>query len=594
MPPHRPAETSPTRATASGTACVVPNAAPAVLALLALLVGQAMVAGQRARQTVPPAPSSGVTFTDVSEEAGVAFVNVNGASPEKHLPETMGSGGVFLDFDGDGWLDIFLVDGGSIADPQAARRAQHRLFRNSGNGTFTDVTAASGLRHRDYGMGACAGDYDRDGRVDLYVTNVGPNVLYRNLGKNAFADVTASARVAGEGWSTSCAFADLDLDGDLDLFVTNYLDISGTQPFCGDERARRRSYCHPLAFDPLPNVVFRNDGNGTFTDVTGPTGIAKHRGNGLGVVISDLDGNNYPDVFVANDAVPNFLFVNDGSWKFTEAALLAGVAVAADGKARAGMGTDTGDYDGDGLLDLVVTNHEFEMTSLFRNLGERLFAYATRESGIAAPTRPYVGFGVVLLDYDNDGALDMAVANGHVMDNAPLFRQGATHAQPNLLLHNDGGRRFREAGTLPTSGARNKVSRGLMAGDYDNDGDLDLLVTNNGDRIDLLRNDGGNARNAIVLDLVADRSAPDGIGARVLVTTGGRTLVRDVKAGSSYLTQNDTRVHVGLNDAAAADRVEVHWPGGTRDTVVKIPANTLATIREGKGIVAQRAFDRRR
>jgi enediyne biosynthesis protein E4 len=541
-----------------------------------------------------------VSFTDVTTLANAAFTNVNGASPDKHLPETVGSGGAFVDLDGDGWIDIFLVDGGSMADPQEARRARHRVLRNRRNGTFEDVTAASGIRHTGYGMGVCAGDYDRDGRIDLYVTNVGGNVLYRNRGPSTgsgqatlFEDVTATARVAGPGgWSTSCAFADLDGDGDLDLFVTNYVDVSRPEPFCGDERTKRRVYCHPLALSPLPNTVFRNDGNGVFTDVSESTGIARYRSNGLGVVISDLDGNGFPDVFVANDSLPNFLFLNEGGWRFTEAALPVGVAVADDGKARAGMGTDTGDYDGDGLLDLIVTNHEFEMTSLYRNLGKRVFAYTTRESGIGGPTRPYVGFGVLLFDYDNDTRLDIAAVNGHVMDNTTLMRQGSTHAQPNLLLHNEDGRRFRLAGTLPTRGGTDKVSRGLAAADYDNDGDLDLLVTNNGDRVDLLRNDGGNARNALLVQLVARKSAPNGIGARVVATVGSQTLVREVKAGSSYLSQSDTRVHLGLDRAETVERLEVRWPSGAVDVARGVAANQILTIREGEGIVARKPLNR--
>jgi hypothetical protein len=559
-------------------------------ALLALAAAHTFAAGQRP----DTAPAAAVSFTDATAQASVAFTTLNGASPDKHLPETMGSGGAFVDFDADGWVDVFLVDGGSMADPKVAARARHRVLRNRRDGTFEDVTQASGVRHRDYGMGVCAGDYDGDGHVDLYVTNVGPNVLYRNRGDGTFSDDTASARVAGAGWSTSCAFADLDLDGDLDLFVVNYVDVSRPEPFCGDERARRRSYCHPLALSPLPNTVYRNDGRGVFTDVSESTGVAKHRSNGLGVVIADLDDNRFPDVFVANDSLPNFLFLNDGGWRFTEAALLAGVAVAADGKARAGMGTDTGDYDGDGLLDLIVTNHEFEMTSLYRNLGRRLFGYTTRESGIASPTRPYVGFGVVLMDYDNDTRLDIAIVNGHVMDNTALFRQGSTHAQRNLLLRNEDGRRFREAGTLPTSrDARDKVSRGLAAADYDNDGDLDLLVTNNGDRIDLLRNDGGNARHALHVQLVARGSAPNGVGARVSATVGSRTLLRDVKAGSSYLAQNDTRVHFGLDRAAAVETLTVAWPAGSTEVFRNVAANQILTIREGEGIVARRPLNRR-
>lgn len=533
-----------------------------------------------------------VSFTDVTTSARLAFTPLNGASPDKHLPETMGSGAVFFDEDGDGWPDVFLVDGGSIADASVARRAQHRLLHNRRDGTFEDIAAAAGITHGEYGMGVCAGDVDNDGRVDLYVTGVGGNVLYRNRGGHSFADVTASAHVAGGGWSTSCAFADLDLDGDLDLFVVRYVDVSRPEPFCGDERARRRAYCHPLALPPMSNLIFRNDGRGVFTDVSESTGIAKYRSNGLGVVISDLDGNGLPDIFVANDSLPNVLFVNDGAWKFTEAALTAGVAVADDGKARAGMGTDTGDYDGDGRLDLIVTNHEFEMTSLYRNLGNRLFGDVTRESGLAAPTRPYVGFGVLLFDYDNDSRLDAAIVNGHVMDNTTAFRQGSSHAQPNFLMHNEDGRRFRQAGSLPARQGLDKVSRGLAAADYDNDGDLDLLVTNNGDRIDLLKNVGGSSQSSLLIKLVARTSAPDGIGARVTATLGSRALLREVKAGSSYLSQSDTRVHLGLGGATVVDRLQVRWPGGATEDLRNVAAGQILTIRQGDGIVARARLNR--
>jgi hypothetical protein len=535
-----------------------------------------------------------VTFTDVAVRAGIQVTNLNDASPQKYLPETMGSGAALFDYNGDGWLDIFLVDGGSMANPQVASRARHRLHRNRRDGTFEDVTAAAGLAHRGYGMGVCAGDYDRDGRVDLYVTNVGPNVMYRNRGDGTFSDVSRTARVDTAGWSTSCAFADLDRDGDLDLFVTRYLDAGlDRNPFCGDTRTGRRSYCHPLAFKPLQNVLYRNDGNGAFTDVSEPSGIAKLRSNGLGVVVADFDDDQRPDVFVANDALPNFLFFNEGAWRFTEGALLAGVAVAADGKARAGMGTDAADYDGDGLLDLIVTNHELETTSLYRNLGGRLFAYVTGESGLAASTRPFVGFGVLFTDYDNDGALDVAMVNGHVLDNTALLFPGSTHAQRKLLFRNLGTRRFTDVGKSSGSGfASDKVGRGLAAGDIDNDGDQDLLVTNNGGPVELLRNEGGNAQHALLVQLVGRTSNREGIGARVLTTSGGRTQVRAVKAGSSYLTHSDVRAHFGLGRSDSVARLEVRWPNGRTEVLQNVAANQIVTIREGEGIVKQVPFVR--
>jgi hypothetical protein len=454
------------------------------------------------------------------------------------------------------------------------------------------VTAQSGIRHREYGMGACAGDYDNDGLVDLYVTNLGPNVLYRNAGDGRFIDVTRAAHVGAASWSTGCAFGDLDRDGVLDLFVTNYVDADAKHnPFCGNAKLRTRFYCHPLNYQPLPNVVYRNNGNGSFADVTGSSGVGKLRGNGLGVIIADLDDDRSPEVFVANDGMPNFLFRSTGSWRFAEVALRAGVAVAIDGVARAGMGVDTGDYDDDGIIDLVVTNLDLEMNSLYRGLGDLVFAYTTTETGIGAATRPFVGFGAVFLDVDNDTRLDLAFGNGHIMDNAPQFRSGATYAQRNLLFRNTGGARpFVEVGASAGPGfSLVKVSRGLVAGDIDNDGDLDLLVTNNGQTADLLRNDSRDT-NALLVRTVGTQSNRDGIGARVRLTTGAHTQIRDVKAGSSYLGQNDMRLHFGLGSAAAAERLEVQWPSGQTDVVQHVAANQILTIKEGQGVVSRTPF----
>ena len=560
----------------------------------AALAAAAAIASLAAAGTQRP-PAERPVFEEMSRAAGLDFQHVHGASPDKHLAETMGSGGLFLDYDNDGWLDVVLVDGGSLADEDIARTARHRLFRNRGNGTFEDVSERSGLRHGAYGMGACAADYDNDGYTDLYVTAAGPNTLYRNTGGASFADVTDRARVGDVRWSTSCAFTDIDRDGDLDLFVTTYVDASPTNnPFCGDPGRGERVYCHPLNYQSQPNVLYRNDGDGAFTDISVPSGLAAHPGNGLGVVVGDYDDDGWPDVFVANDAVPDFLFHNEKGTVLREVGLLAGVSVSASGKPQAGMGTDFGDYDGDGRLDLIVTNHEFETDSLFRNLGDGFFADATTQSGLGPPTMPFVGFGVAFLDYDNDTHLDLAVANGHVIDNTALFRAGSTHGQRNVLFRNRGDGRFAPVGETSGSGwAIEKVSRALAVGDIDNDGDLDLLVTNNGQRADLLRNDGGKSPGAaLLIRLVGRQSNRDGIGARLRITTGARTQYRHVKAGSSYLGQNDLRVHVGLGPAMIVDRLEIDWPAGGTDRLEGMPANHVITVAEGEGEVRRVPFTR--
>jgi hypothetical protein len=535
-----------------------------------------------------------VRFHDVATASGLVFTHVNGASPDKHFAEIMGSGGLFFDFDNDGWIDVFLVDGGSKANPLVARTARHRLFRNRGDGSFVDVTAASLIRHSAYGMGACAGDYDNDGLTDLYITSDGPNLLYRNAGNGAFRDVTASARVGSPLWSTSCAFADFDRDGRLDLFVTSYVQGADENPFCGRTgTGKLRVYCHPLNFRPSPNVLYHNDGDGTFTDISVRAGIASFTGNGLGVAVADYDDDMWPDVFVANDGVPNVLFHNEGNGRFTDRALVAGVSVASDGKARAGMGTAFGDVDGDGRLDLVVTNHETEMHSLFRNAGGGAFTDATASSGIGPATLRYVGFGVVFADYDNDGDLDLAIVNGHVIDNIAMFRSGAKHAQQRLLLENTGTGRFRDASARSGPGfAGERVGRTVVSGDVDNDGDLDLLVTSNGQGVELLLNDGGNRNNALLLRLVGTRSNRDAIGARLRLTAGGRAQVREVTSGSSYLGQNDPRIHVGLGDATVVARLEIRWPSGQTEVVQNVAVNQLVVIREGAGIVGSTPFQR--
>ncbi len=561
------------------------------------MIRPAAVAAALAVLAVSQAPPAPLTFINVAPKAGVSFTHVNGASSARHLPEIMSAGGLFFDYDNDGWTDIFLVDSGSLVDPAVNARARHRLFHNRGNGTFEDVTARAGIRHTQYGMGACAADYDNDGFIDLYVTGVGPNALYHNNAGASFADVTQKAGVGSRSFGASCAFADVDRDGFVDLFVVNYVDARlDNNVFCGDAATQLRVYCHPLNFAPLASVLYHNNGDGTFTDISQKAGIASHKGNGLGVVVGDYDDDGWPDIFVANDTTPNFLYHNEGRGVFREVALASGVAVASDGRPRAGMGTDFGDYDGDGRLDLFVTNHELETHTLYRNLGRGLFAETTTESGIGVETLPYVGFGTQFFDADNDGDLDLAVVNGHVMNNSGHFRPGSKEAQRKLLFRNDGppgpgqSPAFKEIGRTAGPGfAVEAVGRTLATGDIDNDGALDLLITNNGGPAELLRNS-GSGNNAVLLTLIGTKSNRSAIGARVTIAAGGLTQVREVKAGSSYLGQSELRVHAGVGRATRIDRIEVRWPAGTTETVRNVGVNERVTITEGRGVTAHTPF----
>jgi hypothetical protein len=566
----------------------------AAILALAVIAAAAHVSGQR-ESRAPAAAEAPPQFENIAPAAGLDARHVNGGTPDRHLLEIMSGGGLFLDYDEDGWADIFLVDGGSLVDKRVASTARDRLYRNRGNGTFQDVSATSGIVHRGYGMGACAADYDNDGWTDLYVTSVGPNILYHNDAGKRFTDVTGAAGVAGPGvFSSSCAFADVDRDGDVDLFVVHYVDARiDNNTFCGDAAKKVRIYCHPLNFRPLPDALYRNNGNGTFTDASGEAGIAAQRGNGLGVVAGDYDGDGWIDIFVANDTTPNFLYRNQGNGTFADVALLSGVAVASDGRPRAGMGTDFGDYDGDGDLDLFVTNHEMEAHTLFRNLGKGLFEDATFPSGVGPPTLRFVGFGTRFFDADNDGDLDLTVVNGHVMNSASHFRPGATEAQRNLLLRNEGGARFRDVTRQSGPGfGIEKISRTLASADIDNDGDLDLLITNNGSTPDLLRNGAARTNGALLVTLVGTRSNRKAVGASLKLTAGGKTQLREVRAGSSYLGQHDLRVHFGLGRAATIDRLEIRWPNGQTETVPGVGPNQSVTITEGKGVTGRDALKR--
>ena len=552
---------------------------------LTLLGGEAAPALERQED-------AGVVFSEVAGQAGISFRHENGATPDKYLPETMGGGAVIFDYDNDGWPDVLLINGGSYVDADVQNGARHRLFRNEADGAFTDRTESAGLGISGYGMGACAADYDNDGWMDVYVTSVEADRLYRNTGQGSFVDVTGESGAGAGEWSASCAFADVDRDGDVDLYVTRYVDFrSDNNKYCGDEVTNVRVYCHPNVYNGLSDVLYRNDGDGTFTDISREAAVDTTEGKGLGVVFGDYDDDGWIDIYVANDSVRNFLYRNMGGGAFEEVGLLAGVALGEGGQPLAGMGTDLADVDNDGRLDIIVTNLSRQTHNLYRNIGSGFFVDATFPTGVGAATLPFVGFGAVFLDYDNDADLDLAIANGDVIDNVEMFRDDTTYPQRNLLLANDGSGRFTDVG--PRSGpgfALEKVSRALAAGDLDNDGDLDLIIVNAGQTVDLLRNDGGNRNNSILVRLVGEESNRDGVGALLRLEVDGTTRVRVVKAGSSYLAQNDLRVHFGLGQAEFADRLEVIWPSGTVDVVERVGANRIVTVSEGAAAASRDPF----
>ena len=517
-----------------------------------------------------------VRFTDVASAARLNFTHTRGATPEHRLPESMGAGLAWLDYDGDGWMDIYAVQSGPFP-PRPGTAAQDRLYRNRGDGTFEDVTTKAGLQDAAYGMGAFAADYDNDGDVDLYVTNWGGNILYRNEGHGTFRDVTAKAGVAASAWSTAAAWGDVDGDGWLDLFVVRYVDDSREKDlFCGDAATGRRTYCTPIVYPGTVNVLFRNRGDGTFEDVTVKSGLDRAVGKGLGAVFLDLEPDGKPDLYVANDLVVNFLFRNLGG-RFEDISVVSGAGFDTLGNPQGGMGVDAGDLDGDGLLDLVVANYENETNEHYRNLGSGVFEDVSVSSGFGLRHWSLVGFGLNLLDVDADGDLDAFIANGHVFEEPR--RQGGAYAQKPLLMWNDGAGKFQ---AKPCGSAFDValVGRGSAVADYDNDGDPDLAVSNSGGPLQLLRNDGRHG-HWLGVELQGRKSNREGVGARLTATLpSGRALVRIVQAGSSYLSSSDPRVLFGLGEEAGVKKLTIHWPSGTVQVLENLSADRYVKVEE--------------
>ena len=534
-------------------------------------------------------PQAAVCFVDVAKSAGIAFRHANAASEQKYLIETMGSGCAWIDFDQNGLFDLYLVNGAPTQQFKPKDPPRAALYRNNGDGTFTDVTERAGVGAEGlFGMGAAVGDYDNDGYPDLFVLGYGRCILYHNNGDGTFTDVTARAGVANPGrWASSAAWFDYDNDGRLDLVVANYVDWTPeTNHYCGDQGPGRRSYCHPDDYHGQPPALFHNNGDGTFTDVSQPSGLASKPANGLGVVTFDYDDDGWQDIFIANDSQPNSLFRNNRDGTFREIGYEAGVAVSEDGAFEAGMGVDAADISGSGRLDLIVGHLDLQLARFYRNQGNGTFIDATSASKLSYETFRFSEFGLKFFDYDNDGKCDLFLANGHVLDNIAMYHKGILYAEPKLMFRNTGNAMFvNVSDQLGPDFQAPAVSRGAAIADFDNDGDLDILVNNNGGVPQLLRNDGGNANHWVEILLIGTRSNRDGVGARVKVVAGDLTLHDQRKGGMSYQSAHDPRLHFGLGGRTQIDLIEIRWPNGTLTKLTGIAADQILAIQEGTGIV---------
>ena len=533
--------------------------------------------------TVAADPSVPITLTDVTAEAGIRFTHNTGAFGDKYLPETLGAGAIWLDANGDGLQDLLLVN--STDWPGRGAGTTPALYRNEGGWSFTDVTRGSGLDEPIYGIGGAAADYDNDGHVDVYLTALGTNRLYKGSGDGTFIDVTAAARVGDPGFSTSALWFDYDRDGHLDLFVANYVEWTPeTDLFCTLD-GETKSYCTPESYTGQSATLYRNRGDGTFEGVTEAAGVAAPSAKALGVVMLDSDADGWMDFFVANDTQPNQLFRNRGDGTFEDIAVTAAVAFSETGVARAGMGADAADYDDSGLPGLVIGNFSNEMLALYHNEGNGLFIDEAPRSPLGRATLLTLTFGCFFFDVDLDGRLDILAANGHVADDVGRVQTRVSHAQRPQLFRNLGGGRFEEVTGAGEGFDAPLVGRGAAYADADGDGDLDVVITANGGAPRLLRNDTA-AGNVLRVRLVGTTTNRDGIGARVEATGGGATRWRRVRTGSSYASQSELPVTLGLGNATGVESVRVIWPEGRVDETGPLEANQRITIEEGTGIVA--------
>jgi hypothetical protein len=508
-------------------------------------------------------------------------------SPDRYLPETMGPGCAFLDYDNDGWMDIYLVNGGSCDFYKPSKPIGNVLYKNNRDGTFTDVTQKAGVAGGGFGMGAAVGDYNNDGYPDIFVTAYGRCTLYRNNGNGTFTDVTEKAGLAAAGWTTSAVWFDYDNDGLLDLFVCSFVEYGlNKHIFCGDNKAGKHYYCIPRVFKPTANLLFHNNGDGTFTETGHGTDIEKALGKGLGVVATDINNDGLMDLFVANDTVQNFLFANRGNGKWEEIGLAAEVAYSSNGQPRSGMGVDAADLDGDGWQDLFVANVDQEMFSLYRNNKDETFTDVARANGVADATRLLSGWGLKFFDYDNDGNVDLFLANGHPDDMIEIYSGQVKYKEPLLLFHNDGHRLVNVSHKGGPVFHKAFPARGLAVGDFNNDGRLDVLIGSNGGAPVLLRNNAGKDNHWLGLKLQGSTCNRDAVGARITWSAAGVKRSRLKNNGGSYLSSHDPREVLGLGQASKIDWLEIKWPqpSGKVERFTDVPVDRYLTIVEGKGI----------
>jgi enediyne biosynthesis protein E4 len=537
-----------------------------------------------------------VRFNDVAASANLNFKHQASMTAQKYLPETMGGGVAIFDYDNDGWLDVFFTNGAQLSDSMPAGSAPdksasqywNRLYRNQGDGRFEDVTERAGLQGSGYGMGAACGDYDNDGFVDLYVTHFGGGTLYRNRGDGSFEDVTAKTGTGGAGWMVSAGWTDYDNDGDLDLFVCRYMvwDFSYNPP-CGDGV---RAYCHPRYFQGVSSLLFRNDGQGAFTDVSEASGIAKAtaEGKALGVAFADYDQDGWQDIFIAQDSIRQTLLHNRKDGTFEDTALLAGVGYDDNGKSFAGMGVAFDDYNNDGWPDVFITNLSNETYAVYHNNGDETFAYATNATGVGEATSLFSGWGLKLFDYDHDGWRDVFIAQGHVLDTIEMTSKHLRYEQAPLLLRNNGKRFVNVGATAGEPFTQPRAGRGAAVGDLNNDGDLDVVVSNTNQAASLLLNDGGHAAgNWLIVKLIGQRSNRQGLGARIRLTNDrGEMQFATVTTAGSYASSSDSRAHFGLGQTRTVKQLEVKWPSGVVQVLNNIKPNQVLTIKESVAAVA--------